>query len=137
MLCVDSGIHDQPDRCHRGFEVFRWFLRTFRPRYHLHGHVHVYDNRTVTETRYLIPAGADWAVWDDSNAVLAFMTDTQVIQNARENERELGAEFAGAPLPPDPTPEEAWAYVNELWSGDPGGRRSWRPTTPNRHTPAC
>lgn len=46
------GIHDQPDRCHQGFEVFRWFLRTFRPRYHLHGHIHVYDNRTVTATRF-------------------------------------------------------------------------------------
>lgn len=46
------GIHDQPDRCHRGFGVYRWFLRTFRPRYHLHGHIHVYDNRTTTETRY-------------------------------------------------------------------------------------
>ena len=46
------GIHDQPDRCHQGFAVFRWFLRTFRPRYHLHGHIHVYDNRTPTSTRY-------------------------------------------------------------------------------------
>ena len=46
------GIHDEPDRCHRGFDAFRWFLQTFRPRYHLHGHVHVYDNRTVKETRY-------------------------------------------------------------------------------------
>jgi len=45
-------IHDQPDTCHRGFEVFRWFLRTFRPRYHLHGHIHIYDNRTVTRTEY-------------------------------------------------------------------------------------
>lgn len=45
-------IHDQPDRCHQGFEVFRWFLRVFRPRYHLHGHVHVYSNRTVTRTQY-------------------------------------------------------------------------------------
>ena len=45
-------IHDQPDRCHQGFEVFRWFLRTFRPRYHLHGHIHVYSNQTVTRTRF-------------------------------------------------------------------------------------
>jgi Icc-related predicted phosphoesterase len=45
-------IHDQPDRCHRGFVVFRWFLRTFRPRYHLHGHVHVYDPRTTTRTQF-------------------------------------------------------------------------------------
>ena len=46
-------IHDQPDRVHWGFESFRWFLRKFRPRYHLHGHIHLYDNRTVTRTRYL------------------------------------------------------------------------------------
>lgn len=45
-------IHDLPDRCHQGFAVFRWFMRTFRPRYHLHGHVHVYDARTVTRTRF-------------------------------------------------------------------------------------
>lgn len=46
------GIHDELDRCHRGFETFRRFLRTFRPRYHLHGHLHVYDRRTVTRTRF-------------------------------------------------------------------------------------
>jgi Icc-related predicted phosphoesterase len=45
-------IHDQPDRCHQGFSVFRWFLRTFKPRYHLHGHIHVYDNRTTTRTKF-------------------------------------------------------------------------------------
>ncbi len=44
------GIHDQPDRCHRGFDAFRWLVRTFQPRYHLHGHVHVYDRRTTTVT---------------------------------------------------------------------------------------
>ncbi|MDP8924902.1 MAG: metallophosphoesterase, partial [Chloroflexota bacterium] len=45
-------IHDQPDRAHQGFRVFRWFLRTFRPRYHLHGHIHVYDKRTTTRTQF-------------------------------------------------------------------------------------
>jgi Icc-related predicted phosphoesterase len=45
-----AGIHDEPDVCHRGFDVYRWLLRTFRPRYHLHGHIHVYDNRTVTRS---------------------------------------------------------------------------------------
>ena len=44
------GIHDQPDRCHRGFDAFRWLVTTFQPRYHLHGHVHVYDRRTTTVT---------------------------------------------------------------------------------------
>jgi hypothetical protein len=45
-------IHDQPDRPHQGFRVFRWFLQTFRPRYHLHGHIHIYDNRTITRTQF-------------------------------------------------------------------------------------
>jgi hypothetical protein len=45
-------IHDQEDRPHQGFEVFRWFLKTFKPRYHLHGHIHIYDNRTVTRTQF-------------------------------------------------------------------------------------
>jgi hypothetical protein len=76
----------------------------------------------LTETRYLIPAGADWAVWDDANGVLSFMTDAEAVENARENERELGDEFAGSPLPEDPTAEEAWEYVRRIWEGDPGGR---------------
>ena len=80
------------------------------------------DNAVVAETTcYLIPTGADWAVWDDVNGVLSFMTDVDVIENARENEALLGDEF-GRRLPPDPTAEEAWAYVNALWEGDPGGR---------------
>jgi hypothetical protein len=87
----------------------------------------------VTEIRYLIPAGAYWAVWDDVNAVLAFMSDAAVIENARENERELGDEFGVAPLPDDPTPEQAWEYVDELWSGDLGGRM-WRVRVPDGAT---
>jgi Icc-related predicted phosphoesterase len=46
------GIHDRTDRAHLGFVALRSFLRCFRPRYHLHGHTHVYDARTVTETRF-------------------------------------------------------------------------------------
>ena len=45
-------IHDQEDRPHQGFEIFRWFLKTFRPRYHLHGHIHIYNNRTITRTQF-------------------------------------------------------------------------------------
>ncbi len=37
------GINDRPDPTHVGFKVFLWFLRTFRPKYQLHGHVHLYD----------------------------------------------------------------------------------------------
>jgi hypothetical protein len=61
------------------------------------------------------------------------MTDAEVIANARENERELGGEFGGAPLPDDPTPEEAWSYVMDLWSGDPGGRL-WQQRVPEGAT---
>lgn len=46
------GIHDQEDRCHTGFECFRTFLHHFRPRYHLHGHIHLYDRLTPTRTRF-------------------------------------------------------------------------------------
>jgi Icc-related predicted phosphoesterase len=45
------GIHDEPDRCHTGFEAFSWLVRTFQPRYHLHGHIHLYDRRAPTVTR--------------------------------------------------------------------------------------
>lgn len=46
------GIHDRPDRCHRGFAAVRTFLRLFQPRYHLHGHTHVYDRQTATRTQF-------------------------------------------------------------------------------------
>jgi Icc-related predicted phosphoesterase len=46
------GIHDKQDRAHRGFGAVRTFLRLFQPRYHLHGHTHVYDRRTPTTTQF-------------------------------------------------------------------------------------
>jgi Icc-related predicted phosphoesterase len=45
------GVHDRPDRCHTGFDAFNWLIRNFKPRYHLHGHVHLYDRRIPTLTR--------------------------------------------------------------------------------------
>ncbi len=47
-----AGIHDQEDFTHRGFRAFRWLLEVFKPAYHLHGHIHVYSNTTVTESRH-------------------------------------------------------------------------------------
>jgi len=44
------GIHDQPDTAHTGFDAFLWLVRTFQPRYHLHGHIHLYDPRVQTVT---------------------------------------------------------------------------------------
>ncbi len=46
------GIHDQPDRAHQGFESFLTFMRWFKPRYLLHGHIHLYRQDTITQTRY-------------------------------------------------------------------------------------
>lgn len=46
------GIHDQTDLAHQGIKAFRWFLHVFRPRFHLHGHVHVYQPNMVRETLF-------------------------------------------------------------------------------------
>lgn len=47
-----EGIHDREDRCHQGFRTFLTFMERFRPRYLLHGHVHVYSPFEATETAY-------------------------------------------------------------------------------------
>jgi Icc-related predicted phosphoesterase len=46
-----KGIHDQPDKCHWGFKAFRWFIKMFKPRYLVHGHIHLYDLADVRRTR--------------------------------------------------------------------------------------
>ena len=33
-------IHDAEDRCHRGFNCYRDFIRRYKPRYLIHGHIH-------------------------------------------------------------------------------------------------
>lgn len=46
------GIHDNQDLAHTGFRVFRAFMRYFRPRYLLHGHVHIYRTDIPRSTQY-------------------------------------------------------------------------------------
>ncbi len=46
------GIHDRTDLPHTGFKVFLSFMRLFKPRYLLHGHIHLYRTDTQTVTRY-------------------------------------------------------------------------------------
>lgn len=46
------GIHDGQDLPHRGFKAFLTFMRWYRPRYLIHGHVHTWDRRTVVRTSY-------------------------------------------------------------------------------------
>jgi uncharacterized protein len=45
-------IHDKKDRTHQGIKAFRWLLKTFQPRYHFHGHIHVYQVDTQVETQF-------------------------------------------------------------------------------------
>ena len=48
VTLAPSGIHDKKDRCHQGFKAFLWFIRTFKPKYMVHGHIHLYD---LSDTR--------------------------------------------------------------------------------------
>lgn len=43
-------LGDREDPPHQGFKWFRWFLERFKPRYMLHGHVHLYE---VNEPRII------------------------------------------------------------------------------------
>ena len=47
-----KGLGDREDRCHTGFKAFLWFMRTFKPRYLLHGHVHLFDLNSERTIRY-------------------------------------------------------------------------------------
>lgn len=46
------GIHDGPDLAHTGFKVFRSVMKWFRPKYLLHGHMHVYRNDVPKVTQF-------------------------------------------------------------------------------------
>jgi len=46
------GIHDKEDKCHNGFKCFLWFIKIFKPRYLVHGHIHIYDLSEVRTTKY-------------------------------------------------------------------------------------
>jgi len=47
-----AGIHDRDDPCHKGFKTFLLFMRLFKPRYLIHGHVHLYDINAPKDARY-------------------------------------------------------------------------------------
>ncbi|PKO17814.1 MAG: hypothetical protein CVU39_04845 [Chloroflexi bacterium HGW-Chloroflexi-10] len=46
-------IHDQEDLPHQGVKAYRWLIKSFKPTYHLHGHIHVYRNDVIKTTRHL------------------------------------------------------------------------------------
>ena len=43
-------IHDKPNYVHQGFKAFVWLLKTFKPSYHFHGHIHLSPNGQHAET---------------------------------------------------------------------------------------
>ena len=44
------GLHDAEDMCHMGFEVFNKLIEQYRPKYFVHGHVHLnYGRQFVRE----------------------------------------------------------------------------------------
>ena len=46
------GIHDRADLCHTGFKAFLTFMDCYKPRYLIHGHIHVYHPWEARVTRY-------------------------------------------------------------------------------------
>lgn len=46
------SVHDASDLCHTGFKSFLWLVRQFRPRYLIHGHIHLYNPNQVRRTLY-------------------------------------------------------------------------------------
>lgn len=46
------GLGDREDKAHQGFKAFRWLLATFKPRWHLHGHIHLYDRNQPASVQF-------------------------------------------------------------------------------------
>lgn len=44
-----QGVHEGSDLAHRGFSAFTHIIKKYQPRYHLHGHVHIYDHNQNRE----------------------------------------------------------------------------------------
>lgn len=45
------GIHDKSDWPHQGVRAYRWLIRVFKPKYHFHGHNHIYETDTIIQTQ--------------------------------------------------------------------------------------
>ena len=46
------GIHDKSDFPHQGIKAFRWFIGVFKPKYHFHGHTHIYRPDEIRKTQF-------------------------------------------------------------------------------------
>jgi len=45
------GVHEKSDWTHQGINAFRWLIDTFKPAYHLHGHIHYYRPDETVQTQ--------------------------------------------------------------------------------------
>jgi len=45
------GIHDKQDWTHQGVKAFNMIIQLFKPKYHFHGHNHIYETDKVVETQ--------------------------------------------------------------------------------------
>jgi len=45
------GIHDKQDWTHHGVKAFNMIIQMFKPKYHFHGHNHIYETDKVVETQ--------------------------------------------------------------------------------------
>lgn len=46
-------VNDREDKAHHGFSTLRTFLKTFKPAYHIHGHIHLYDRSQPNEQQFV------------------------------------------------------------------------------------
>ncbi|WP_461255801.1 metallophosphoesterase [Treponema sp. R80B11-R83G3] len=56
-----KGVHDKNDKCHLGFKSFLWFMKVFKPKYLVHGHIHLYDLNDIRSTK-----------WNDTTVINAY-----------------------------------------------------------------
>ncbi len=72
-------IHDKEDPCHKGFDCFNWFIKTFRPTYLVHGHIHLYDLNdqriTVSEETTVVNAYSSYIITLDENGLPGYQSD--------------------------------------------------------------
>lgn len=49
---ASKGIQDEDDAAHKGVAAFRWLINHFKPKLHLHGHIHLYNPLKARETMH-------------------------------------------------------------------------------------
>ena len=102
-------IHDQDTHIHRGFKAFRWLIKTFKPGYFYHGHIHVYTEDQHTET-----------IFGNTKVINTFGKRKCVIRAGKQHFSQT--EEASIPISPFRNPAEDFrnarrkAALEKVWS---------------------